>query len=138
MSDRSDPVVKAATSTRLVVGEERDRSGVINVEAALSRMGRDRSLLEDVARFFLEDAPGLLEHIKTGIRAGDAEGVAHSAHSLKGLASNFDAVYAHSLAAEIELHGRSSRLDAAALLVDDLEREVARVEAALHSEVLGS
>jgi HPt (histidine-containing phosphotransfer) domain-containing protein len=111
---------------------------VIDVEAALSRMGRDRNLLEDLAEFFLEDAPVLLVQLRDAVRGGRAEDVGQTAHSLKGLVANFDATRAHELAAEMEQHGWSKRIDSAQRLLDDLDRETNRVMLAVRAEILAN
>lgn len=112
------------------------REDVIDLSAAMCRMGHDRSLVEDVARFFLEDSPGLMTQIRSASDAANALEAAHAAHTLKGLASNFNASRVVQLAAEIEQSGRAGRLNEIVSRIDPLEQEVARVEAALRHEVL--
>ncbi len=60
----------------------------IDRPGALQRMGGDATLLHEMAEFFLEDAPALMQTIR-GQRTG--EDAARAAHSLRGLASNFGA-----------------------------------------------
>lgn len=110
---------------------------VINVGAALARMGGDSDLLADVAQFFLEDAPQLMAQMRTALGDRQAVELAHAAHTLKGLASNFDAIHVQMRAAELESAGHRGQLDVAPL-IDDLEREVSQVESALRREVLSA
>lgn len=104
---------------------------VIDRDAAVKRLGGDERLFDDLVRFFDEDSPGLLEEIRHGISIGDFERVTRSAHSLKGLTANFDAVDATSAAARLLEIGRSRAAAPAAQALTELEREIARLCAAL-------
>ena len=66
----------------------------IDLEQALRRLGNDPELLRELALIYVEDAPGLLEKCGKGIDPAQLEEAARSAHSLKGLASNFSAAAA--------------------------------------------
>jgi HPt (histidine-containing phosphotransfer) domain-containing protein len=66
----------------------------IDLEQALRRLGNDPELLRELALIYVEDAPGLLEKAGQGIDPAQLEEAARSAHSLKGLASNFSAAAA--------------------------------------------
>lgn len=145
-SDRSEPVSASTTKTAFVeqaassddvkAASSDDVKEVINANAALTRMGGDSGLLADVAGFFLEDAPGLLTQLRAAVRDQQGAELAHAAHTLKGLASNFDAVFVQKLAAELESRGFAGRFDGAESLLDELEREAGRVEQALKEQVL--
>jgi two-component system, sensor histidine kinase and response regulator len=73
-----------------------------DLDAALRRLGQKKSLLIDMIGFFLEDAPVLLQDIQQGVASGDADAAARAAHSLKGLAANFDAESTTQAALRIE------------------------------------
>jgi CheY-like chemotaxis protein len=109
----------------------------IDIGATLSRLGNDPELLRDTAYFLVEDAPGLIARLRDGLQAGDVEAVERAAHTLKGMAANFDARAAMQAAARIEDLAKASCLDAADDAVAPLEREFERVIAALRDEVLG-
>lgn len=128
---RSDQTVQFSSSTG-----QGELGKVIDVEAALARMGRDRGLLRDVAQFFIEDAPGLLAQVRSAASARSGPDIGQAAHSLKGLVSNFDAIHAQRLAAEIEQLGFAGRVDEAGALLDRLEQEVVRAMEAVRAEIL--
>jgi PAS domain S-box-containing protein len=109
---------------------------VIRIEPALERLGGDRTLLVEIARFFLEDSPGLLEELRSALAQGDAETAARSAHSLKGLASNFDASQAIESARAVEQSALRGDVASAKSGVPVLEAAVAEVSAALRREIL--
>lgn len=88
-------------------------TALINVESAKARMGGNEPLVIDLARFFLEDAPKLVRDIESGLRESRVEDVERAAHSLKGLAANFDAETLATLASSMEEHGRKGNLEKA-------------------------
>lgn len=108
-------------------------NNVIDLTAPLRRVGGDRQLLCDLAVFFIEDAPQLLGEIENGIAAGDTELVTRSAHSLKSLASNFDAQRCMQIARDMEERGGTS-LPSCQARLPDLRRAVVEVTAALRQE----
>jgi len=66
-------------------------NGLFDKQAALKRLGGSLDLLKDMFQFFIEDAPGLLDTLDDSLAKEDIEEAYRAAHSLKGLASNFDA-----------------------------------------------
>jgi HPt (histidine-containing phosphotransfer) domain-containing protein len=62
-----------------------------NLDAALARLGGDRELLAALIEIFLEDGPALLKRVKSAYLSDDRPALHHTAHHLRGLASNFDA-----------------------------------------------
>jgi len=94
--------------------------GAYDYTATLHRLGGDTELFTDLARFFLEDADGLLARFHAALERGNARDVELAAHALKGLCANFDAHGAVGAAAEIEETAQQGRIgpdhvDAAAL-----------------------
>lgn len=108
---------------------------VINRDIALARMGGDETLLAQLAEYFLADAPVLLSELDVAVKANDVTAIIHAVHSLKGLASNFEAVPAVHAAQEIEkLKGQES-LSGCQPLFESLHLEVARLMEALQPMV---
>jgi HPt (histidine-containing phosphotransfer) domain-containing protein len=123
-----------ATDTTQLPSEEAmaiDRAAVIDRDAALKRLGGDESLFRAMVRFFDEDSPGLLEDIRSGIRSSDSEQVARAAHTLKGLAANFNAEAAAGTAARMQEIGQSGDLSPAEAALSELEAELSRLYRAL-------
>ncbi len=100
-------------------------------------MGNDRDLLKDMAEFFLADAPPLMMQIRQALAARNSEELSRTAHSLKGLASNFSASSVQELAEEVEHLGKASKFDEAATRMDPLEQEIQRVLSSLQRRVIG-
>jgi HPt (histidine-containing phosphotransfer) domain-containing protein len=60
---------------------------------------------------FLDDAPQLIQEIKTALKAGDAESFRRAAHSLKSNSATFGANHLSILAKELEMLGRENKLE---------------------------
>lgn len=109
---------------------------VINLANTLRRMGNDRRLMREMAAFFIDDVPPLLEELRQALEAEDAATAARSAHSLKGLASNFDARQAVDVARQLEMAAGEERFAEGHRLLPVLQEEVDRVFAALNDQLL--
>jgi HPt (histidine-containing phosphotransfer) domain-containing protein len=83
---------------------------VLDRAIALSRVGGDAELLQEMAQLFLEECPSQLESVRAAVRARDAKALERSAHSLKGSVGNFGAAAAHQAALELEMLGRRGEL----------------------------
>ena len=95
---------------------------------ASSRSGpTGRALVGEIIDSFLGDMPCRLARLREALTAGDGEALAFAAHSLKGSSAQLKALRLAALSHDLELQGRSGSLVAAAALVDEVERESARV-----------
>lgn len=84
---------------------------VLDRAIALSRVGGDAELLQEMAQLFLEECPSQLESVRAAVRARDAKALERSAHSLKGSVGNFGAAAAHQAALTLEMLGRRGELE---------------------------
>ncbi len=108
--------------------EERlDRSTI------LSQMGGDADLLHEVVELFLEEQEKYLEDIRSAIKRGDGKGLEQSAHTLKGALGNFQASRAARAALQLEEMGRRNDLSSAEDALEELERQMNRLEPSLIS-----
>jgi two-component system, sensor histidine kinase and response regulator len=71
--------------------ESGDTEPPLDIPGALVRLGGQEELLDDLVRFFFEDACPLVDKIRSGIADHDWELTRRAAHSLKGLSANFGA-----------------------------------------------
>lgn len=94
--------------------------GVFDKQAALKRLGGSVELLNEMFQFFIEDAPPLLQTLETSLSRGEIDDAYRAAHSLKGLASNFDAHVVTRPAKLIEEHLRKKELENAQALVAEV------------------
>lgn len=77
-------------------------SKVLDYESSLQRMGDDHDLFREMVELLQVDAPALLHTLRQALLAGDGSTVHRTAHTLKGLASNFSAERAVAAAFEVE------------------------------------
>jgi len=105
-------------------------SEIIGYKNTMQRLGGSQELFRDFIRFFKEDSPVLLEQIDAALKKPDAPIVERAAHSIKGLAANFDAHFAVETASEIERLAKDDSLDDAAKLLPELR---VRIDAVLQA-----
>jgi two-component system sensor histidine kinase/response regulator len=124
-------IMTTAPASQTAAGDEPP----VNLARALDRMGGDRSLLVEMARFYLEDTPGLLDTLRTSLQEQKAEEATRAAHSLKGLSANFDAHAAVQAALAVETASRSGDLARASALFADLQGHLNEVSEILRREL---
>jgi HPt (histidine-containing phosphotransfer) domain-containing protein len=100
-------------------------------DLALSRVGGDAELLQEIAALFMEDYPKVLAEIRAAAARGDSPGVEHAAHGLKGSVGNFGAQAAVDAAFRLEQMGLAGDLTGVREAIDTL----ARALDALHPEL---
>lgn len=100
---------------------------------ALSRMGGDEELLQEIARVFIDDYPKVLAQVRQAIRAQDPVLLERSAHTLKGSVANFGAPKAVEAALELEQMGRNRQLRTTSEALARLEHALGE----LHVELEG-
>jgi PAS domain S-box-containing protein len=83
---------------------------VINTAALLKGLDGNRTLLRQMARLFLADAPKQLSRIKDALGTGDREALARAAHALKGSVGNFGAQNAIEAAERIEARAKTGEI----------------------------
>lgn len=109
---------------------------VLNIERSLVRLGGDRSLLRDLAKFFVEDSDELLTNLQDALNARDAKLASRTAHSLGGQSANFSADNCTFIAKAIENATQSGDFETSAAMLISLQREVSRLTDALRRDVL--
>ncbi len=98
-----------------------------DLNAALSYVGGDQELLDELLGIFAQDAPLQLDKIRAAIAAGDAAELMREAHTLKGPLKVLGAAPAAQLALDLEMLGREGRVDGAKEMGAALEGEVERI-----------
>ena len=80
---------------------------------------------------FLEDAPKIIEEMKSALNAGNADAFRRAAHSLKSNAATFGASQLAALAKELETLGKENKLHETGDRLGALEQVYASVRAEL-------
>jgi len=111
---------------------------VFDESELLEEIDGDWEFLEESIGMLKEDSAGLLQSVRDGFAAGDAERLWQGAHTVKSMVGNFAAGFSYELAASIEQRGRAGELEGVAddieLLAQELEKLTAALEALLEAE----
>ena len=99
---------------------------------ALSRAGGD-ALVQKVVAAFVGDTPRHLAALRQSLAAGDAEALRRIAHSLKSASANIGAARLAALCRDLEQCGRAGKVDGAAPLFAEMEREFLSVRESLYA-----
>ena len=118
--------------------DETDTVAILNLAAALERVGGDQELLEEVAQLFLDTSPDLFTEIGHAVEARDARALERAAHTLKGSVGNFGADATFQAAFLLEKMGRSGNLTGVDEAYHVLETEMERLRPALATLGQGS
>jgi len=103
-ADERPAATTASASGETAAGEGFDFS------VALSYVGGDRALLDELLDIFAEDAPVRMDAIRRAIAGGDAQVLMREAHTLKGALKLLGAAVAAGLALELETLARHGDL----------------------------
>lgn len=103
----------------------------LNQELALSRVGGDLELLQEIALLFLSDSARMLREIDDAVATRNAKALDHAAHTVKGCVSNFGAQSLYDASVALEKMGRSGDLTHMAPAYAKLRSEMAQLEADL-------
>jgi two-component system, sensor histidine kinase and response regulator len=107
-------------------------SQVFDDEELLERIDADWEFLTETVQMLASDGPELMQQIRAALAAGDAAAVGRTAHSLKGMISNFCSPLTQSAALEVETIGKSGDLSSAPAAVETLQERVDALIAALN------
>jgi HPt (histidine-containing phosphotransfer) domain-containing protein len=106
-------------------------------EAALTRVGGDLELLQEIAGLFLEDTPNLVAAIEEAAAGNDAKGLERAAHTLKGSVSNFGAANSYEAALDLEKMGRAGDFSGVPGGIERLRRALDELRPELESLAAG-
>ncbi len=99
----------------------------LNRASLLERVEGDRELLEELIRLFLEEAPRLLDAMRTALQQGDLQMLERSAHSMKGAAVNLLAGVTAGAASQLEQDAKNGDAESATASLATLEIAVKRL-----------
>lgn len=92
------------------------------VAALRDLTGGDPTILGDIADAFLDDVPGRMAEIGSGLADDDAELVRRAAHTLKGNGSTFGAVAFAEACRALEEAAKAGDLGSGGPMADEIER----------------
>ncbi len=94
---------------------------LLDLKFSLSRLGGDSGLLHEIVQIFFEDSPELMQELAIAVKSSDANNTGQTAHTLKGLVSNFGESEAVELVRKIELAAKEDDMDSARQHFDDFQ-----------------
>lgn len=106
-------------------------SRVFDRAGSLRRMGCDEELFQDMVGFLQEDAPRLLARLEQALELSNWEQVVHSAHTLKGLVSNFGATRAVTAAERLQERAAQKNVSLTEQDFRELQAAVVELQVAL-------
>jgi len=107
---------------------------ILDLEAALKRLGGDRNILVELAKMFAEDSPGLLDGIEQGIQQARYNEAGRAAHSLRGLAANFSAARLMFRLRELEAALSQCERESSLTLMGTAREDLRRLQDALTAD----
>lgn len=110
----------------------------LNRALILERLDGNSELLIELVQLFLEEAPRLIEAMRKSLQQGDMQGLARSAHSMKGAASNFLAHGTVAAALQLEVDAERGDTESAKTALATLEEIVGRLLTELANLCQGS
>lgn len=108
-----------------------DEAQEVDLHAALARVDGDKELFDEMTALFIEESPKALSKMHEAITRQDPQALVYSANALKGALGNFAATKAIDTALRLELMGRRGDLSQAYSALNDLEKQLARLQALL-------
>jgi signal transduction histidine kinase/DNA-binding response OmpR family regulator len=112
-----------------------NESSLKNIASA--QMPGAPNLLAKIIHLYLESSPVLVDDIVKSIEQKDTQSLENSAHSLKSSSANLGATELANLCKKLEFQGKSSKIEAAELLVERLILLYNNTKSALVRELKG-
>jgi len=100
----------------------------VNLTTLLQLIGGDKELMKELISILLDTYPVQLADARSAIDARDFKKLHKVSHNLKNSVANFGAEKAYKIACQLEKMGRECHLDKAYETLDELEKEMDRVE----------
>ena len=104
---------------------------VFDKTSMLARVMDDQDLARMVAEGFLEDIPQQIEALRSYLEAGDASGVEHQAHTIRGASANVCGEALRAVAYEMEKAGKAGNMEYAMTHLPEMERQFGRLKQAM-------
>ena len=121
----ADPALSPVEPVEISGGREAE------VLSRVDLAGFDHPPKAKLADLFVRDAGQCLEELRDAVQRADLPAIARHAHAIGGTAANFGAQHLAQICADIEVRAKAAQLDTTSDWLDGLQREFARIRAAL-------
>jgi len=101
----------------------------------LERLGGEKEIFDNIIKVFLNDTPIRMDTLRSCMDAGDATGVGHEAHSIRGAAASLGAPVLSEIAFELEMAGKADDLKTIKALFGEFEKSFNELKAVLSGQV---
>jgi HPt (histidine-containing phosphotransfer) domain-containing protein len=116
---------------------EQPRQSEWDLKELMERLDDDQELLRELLVMFREDVRMNLEKTRRAIGTGDYEGLAHTAHTMKGMLKNLSMGTAAETAAALEKASRENRQGDSRELLEKLVKELERILPEVEAQLAG-
>jgi len=107
---------------------------VFDKTAALTRIGGDEEVLQEILNIFISDAARQIEALSMAFEMGNASRLRSQAHTLKGASGNAGAYAVQEIAQQIENVGGQGQLESASKLIVRMREEFIRFQSLIRRE----
>ena len=97
----------------------------------MARLMNEEDLVRTVSECFLADTPRQIQALRGYLEAGDASGVEHQAHTIKGASANVGGEVLRAVAFEMEKAAKAGNLEYVMAHLPEMERQFARLRQAM-------
>jgi HPt (histidine-containing phosphotransfer) domain-containing protein len=113
------------------VGSADVKAPVFDSAGMMDRLMGDHELARIVIDGFLEDAPRLIDALRSSLVAGDAAGAIRGAHTIRGASATVGGEALRAVAWELEKAATAGDFNAVSARLPDLESELGRLRTAM-------
>ena len=104
---------------------------VVDKNAILERIDGDTDILREITGLYFEEIPVLMQAVEEAISRKEDFPLERSAHTLKGMVSNFAAPLAMKAALDLEIIGREKKIEEAPAAFETLKLEIDKLSNAI-------
>ena len=134
-SDIVPPATDAEANVDVAVDADVNTREVFDSDVFFEFVGGDIALIRQLVELYIEVTPRLLATARSALQDADPEAFSQSCHSLHGHVGNYHGELATVAVSRLHKLAREGKLDDAAPILSDCERELDRLRAALESYV---
>ncbi len=109
---------------------------LLDLDGVRERLDNEDELVAELARHFIERAPGQLAAVEAAVERADAKALEFAAHSFKSTLAIFGAFPAVAIAQALEDLGHAGKVDGAAVKFTDLATLARQLEREIVSTIL--
>ncbi len=107
-------------------------SDLFDIEKALPRFGNDLAAFFELLGEFIEHTKENIKEIERALISNDSQKIHFISHSIKGAASNFEAITISAPAQKIEIITAEGKMDGCYALIEEIKNQLSLIEVFFH------